>query len=248
MLTSRRSRFILARALSQRALPASALLALVGCTSPDILDPLAAENVVVEEAPPPVPESDEVPAADAVLTNPDGSTTDLGRVRSVTDHPSGGVLVVDVQAHLSLVTQEVNRRLLDGVEGRPVVLPDGRVVATSAEDPVDTDLWLVTIDGAPAQRLTDSPGSDGAPFVLEDGRVMFLSSRTGVTSLFVVDPTTGAASQLTNEGEQPGRLSDRFVPPPAVGEPWQEGSRVFYDAGDAVWSVDVVTGAAEVVR
>lgn len=230
------------------AISASALVALVGCQPGDILDPAAADDVVLLETPEQVPESDANPAAPVGLRERDGSITNLGKARAVTRHPNGGVLVVDEDQRLSLVEGDTRVTLLDEVEGRPAVLPDGRVVAARAADPGESDLWLVTLDGELPEALSEAPGADGHPFVLEDGRVWFLSSRTGVTSIFVLDPATGATTQLTNQGQQPGQLSDAFVPPPAMGEPWQEGSRVFYDAGDAVWSVDVVTGEAEVVR
>lgn len=237
-----------ARALPRLASSAVALVALVGCQPGDVLDAWAADDVVVLETPESVPESDANPTVDVGVRERDGSVTQLGKARAVTRHPRGGVLVVDEKKRLALVKRDRRVTLLDEVEGKPAVLRDGSVVVARATDPGESDLWVATIDGQPPRPLTKAPGADGHPFVLEDGRVWFLSSRTGVTSVFVLDPATGETTQLTNQGQQPGQLSDDFVPPPALGEPWQEGRRVFYDAGDAVWSVDVVTGEAEVVR
>lgn len=229
-----------------RSLPASALFALVGCQSGAILDSQVPAEVVVLEKSTPPSETDGISLATVAINEGDGSLTRLGRVQSVTRHPGRGMLLVDEGSRLVLVQRGVRTSLLDGVEGKPAVLPDGRIVASRAGDPGESDLWLVGVDGEAPRALTTGAGGNGHPFVLDDGRVMFLSSRTGVASIFVIDPATGETTQLTNHGERPGRLSERFVPPPAIGEPWQQGRRVFYDAGDAVWSVDVVTGHAEV--
>lgn len=226
------------------ALTLGCALALVGCT--DVLDRSPEAEIVALSTKTPAPETDELPTHEIALTQADGTAEPLGRARTARLHPRG-TLVVDEEARLLLVEQGARRPLLDSVEGRPALLPDGRVVASRSTDPGESDLWLVTLDGAPPRALTATPGADGQPFVLDDGRVLFVSDRTGVVGLYIVDPATGEVTQLTNAGERPGALSDRFVPTP-VREPWQEGSRVFYDAGDGVWAVDLRTGKAEEVR
>lgn len=237
--------------LTARTLPVPALacaFALVGCT--DVLDRSPEGELVALSTKTPAPETDEVPTHEVALSAPDGALDTLGRARAARMHPTGGALLVDEEARLLWVEKGergARRPLLDAVVGRPALLGDGRVVAARSTDPGESDLWLVTLDGAPPRALTASPGADGQPFVLDDGRVLFVSDRTGVAALWVVDPATREAKQLTNHGERAGALSDRFVPPP-VGEPRQEGTRVIYDAGDGLWSVDVVTGTAEEVR
>lgn len=220
-------------------------VALAGCT--DVLDASPDGELVALSAKTPAPETDEVPSAEVAFASRDGALDSFGPARAALLHPRGGALLVDDEARLSWVRKGVRQPLLDEVVGKPALLDDGRVVAARSTDPGESDLWLVTLDGAPPRALTATAGADGQPFVLADGRVLFVSDRSGVVALFVVDPSTREVTQLTNQGERPGALSERFVPTP-VGEPWQEGARVFYDAGDAIWSVDVTTGDAEEVR
>ncbi len=221
--------------------------ALVGCTA-EVIDASADEALLAVEHSAPRAETDEVPTATVALERRDGRVQELGDARAARLHPRGGALVVDANAALSLVQGDGKRALLDSVVGRPALLPDGRVVASRSTDIGESDLWIVTLDGAPPRALTSTAGADGQPFVLDDGRVLFVSDRTGVVGLYVVDPATREVTPLTNQGERPGRLSDRFVPTPAIGEPRQEGTRVIYDAGDGIWAVDIHTGKAEEVR
>lgn len=219
----------------------------LSCTAPTVVDATSDETLLALDRSAPAPETDEVPTSVVALSSADGAMLDLGDARAARLHPNGGALVVDGDAQLSWVKGDSRRPLLDSVVGRPAVLDDGRVLASRSTDLGESDLWLVTLDGAPPRALTATAGADGQPFVLEDGRVLFVSDRTGVAALYVVEVDSKQVRQLTNHHEVAGRLSERFVPPP-VGEPWQKGERVFYDAGDAIWSVDVVTGAAEVAR
>lgn len=234
--------------LGSRPSPLVALtgvLALAGCT--DVLDASPEGELVALSSKAPLAETDEVPTAEVALAGRDGALQRFGDARDARLHPRGGALVVDGEARLTWVKDGARRALLDGVVGRPAVLEDGRVIAARSTDPGESDLWLVTLDGAPPRALTATPGADGQPFVLDDGRVLFVSDRSGVAALYVVDPTTREVTQLTNQGERPGALSSRFVPPP-IREPQQEGARVIYDAGDGIWSVDIHTGSAEEVR
>ena len=85
-----------------------------------------------------------------------------------------------------------------------------------------------------------------ADVVLDDGRVLFVSDRTGVAAVWIVEPARQQARQLTNHSARPGRLGAAFVPPPVA---WtrQRGSVVEYDAGDARVVLDVDTATAEVL-
>lgn len=139
-------------------------------------------------------------------------------------HPRGWLIV---RPDGALLRQPDERRapvetLLTGVIPGLAVLEDGAVVATRrahspsgepTDAPDDTDLWLLSPDGE-ARVLVSGDGPDEQPFVLPGKRVGFVSGRTGVASLWTVDLETGQLLQLTNRGQRPGRLDERFVPPP----------------------------------
>ncbi|MBK7581635.1 MAG: hypothetical protein IPI67_15685 [Myxococcales bacterium] len=132
----------------------------------------------------------------------------------------------------------------EGVLGHPVSLPDGRrIESRTGRDPGESDLWLIEASGASAP-LTPAPGFDELPFVLPDGRVTFVSGRTTVASLFVVEPNTGETQQLTNIGLAAGKPWSGFVPPPAREPSFSDGALHYDDGSGKRWRVDVATGAA----
>lgn len=65
----------------------------------------------------------------------------------------------------------------------------------------DTDLWLVSADGAANRQLTHSESSDANPRWSPDGkRIAFVSDREGGRNqLFLIDPDGGEAKRLTSE-------------------------------------------------
>jgi len=137
-------------------------------------------------------------------------------------------------------------QLPTGSFGRAALLPGGRrVEARAGDEPGESDLWLVEANGA-ATPLCPALGPDEMPVALPDGRVVFLSGRTTVASLFIADPSTGIATQLTNHGLVAGKPWPSFVPPPSR-EAEVEGGALRYDDGSGRrWRVDLATGKAEV--
>ncbi len=96
-----------------------------------------------------------------------------------------------------LVTME---RLSD-----PQPSPDGSTIAfvrrsTDMEaDKGRTDLWLVGADGSAMRRLTEDPASDSSPRWSTDGRhLYFLSSRSGSSQIWRLDPAQGEPEQVSN--------------------------------------------------
>jgi hypothetical protein len=134
--------------------------------------------------------------------------------------------------------------LFDRARGKPTVLADGSVaVARAGSEPGETDIWLATAGGV-ARPIAAGPGPDDLPIALPDGRLAFVSGRSGIASLWIADPSTNMARQLTNRGLTPGKPLTGFVPPPleVLGV---SATEIRYDAGDAEgWSVDLATGAA----
>jgi dipeptidyl aminopeptidase/acylaminoacyl peptidase len=89
----------------------------------------------------------------------------------------------------------------------PQISPDGNWVAYTVkstdvkEDKDDTDVWMVSWDGARQLRLTSSPENETAPRWSPDGRYLsFLSSRPGKArgaQVWLLDRMGGEAQQLT---------------------------------------------------
>jgi Tol biopolymer transport system component len=154
------------------------------------------------------------------------------------------VFVVSPERELVRVDGSGERVLLDGAHGKPAPRADGSVVVARVADPGESDLWLVPESGSP-RALDPAPGPDDTPIALPDGRIAFVSGRTTVSSLFVLDAKGGPAVQLTNRGLRAGRPRIGFVPPPLhVLE--ASSSSILYDAGGgALWRVSLVSGRAE---
>ena len=229
----------------------AALVAWVGgCSGPTVLDEADGAALLQVSSSPAMADSDDVPVLGVVLSAADGRETRLPDARAAALWPAASaavdtrLVVVDADARL-LVQQGARRRqLLDGVVGEPVVLDNTRVIVARQTEPGETDLWMVTDDGQPPRALAAAPGADDSALVLHDGRVLFVSGRTGIASLWIVDADPMATPrQLTNQGQRPGALTSSFVPPPAT-TPTQQGSTIVYDGGDGtVWRVDLDSGA-----
>jgi hypothetical protein len=123
-------------------------------------------------------------------------------------------------------------------------LADGSsVVSRPGAEPGETELWITPAVGEP-RALAHATGADDLPTALPDGRVAFVSTRTTVASIWIVDPRSGAASQLTNRGLRAGKDLSGFVPTP-MKRMTAHGSELRYESAPGVeWSVDVDTGIA----
>jgi dipeptidyl aminopeptidase/acylaminoacyl peptidase len=96
----------------------------------------------------------------------------------------------------------------------PQISPDGKWVAytlntvDTTADKSDTDVWMVSWDGAQNLRITSSPENETAPRFSPDGRYLsFLSSRPGKAKgnqVWLLDRNGGEAQQFT---DFKGRLS-----------------------------------------
>jgi dipeptidyl aminopeptidase/acylaminoacyl peptidase len=60
-----------------------------------------------------------------------------------------------------------------------------------------TDLWLARSDGSGLRQLTTDPENDSNPRWGSDGAIYFLSSRSGSSQVWMIDPKGGEASQIT---------------------------------------------------
>jgi hypothetical protein len=164
-------------------------------------------------------------------------------VRAVSTAP-GAVYATTKNAELVRIDAEGQHVLLDGVRGKPAVLEEGAVVvARDFGDTGETDLWLVPARGA-LRALGAHPGPDDQPMAIPDGRIAFVSGRTGIVSVFVLDPKTDSLRQLTNRGLSVGKPLVNFVPPPLEVESVTETELVYDAGGGERWRVELETGEA----
>jgi len=87
----------------------------------------------------------------------------------------------------------------------PQVSPDGkRIVFVLRTTDLDanrgrTDLWIVNLDGSGLRRLTSHPDSDFNPCWSPDGgTVYFLSTRSGSSQVWKIEPEGGEATAVTS--------------------------------------------------
>jgi Tol biopolymer transport system component len=138
----------------------------------------------------------------------------------------------------------ISTKLLDRASGVPAILADRSVVVSRRGDaPGETDLWIVPSRGE-ARALAPADGADDMPVAMPDGKIAFVSTRTTIASIWILDPASGSASQLTNRGLIAGRKREGFVPPP-MQRMSAAGSELHYESAPGVWwAVDASSGAA----
>jgi hypothetical protein len=103
------------------------------------------------------------------------------------------------------------------------------------------DVLELSGDAKPRQVVA-GPGYNNAPTFAPDGKtLLFVSTRTGLSSVFRVGLDGQAERQLTNRGL--GTVGPAFVPPPeqAVSTRF-ERERFTWTASGARWFVDLATG------
>ena len=86
----------------------------------------------------------------------------------------------------------------------PQVSPDEKLVAftvrtTDLEANCGrTDIWIAHTDGSEVKRLTADPAGDWNPRWCLNGTLFFLSTRSGSTQIWHIDPFGGEAEQITD--------------------------------------------------
>ena len=76
----------------------------------------------------------------------------------------------------------------------PAISADGQRIAFAWQG----DVWIASVDGGEATRLTIHPANDASPFFSADGdQIYFTSNRSGRTQIHVMPASGGAATQIT---------------------------------------------------
>lgn len=79
--------------------------------------------------------------------------------------------------------------------------PDGGVIALSADDGGQSELFLVGRDGKPISQLTDTPDDEVSPCWSYDGSMLaFVSNRTGAPQIYVMSRDGSGARRVTMAG------------------------------------------------
>jgi Tol biopolymer transport system component len=79
--------------------------------------------------------------------------------------------------------------------------PDHRRFVIDADTSGNSDVYVVSVDGAPPVRLTNEPGFDGLTDWSADGRwIYFTSDRSGRIEIWKVPAEGGRALQVTHQG------------------------------------------------
>src|SRR5213594_3924365 len=86
----------------------------------------------------------------------------------------------------------------------PQVAPDGKSVAyvvtkaDKADNKIESDVWLVPLEGGGPRQLTAGPKHDRHPRWSPDGKwIVFESNRGGTFQLYLIAADGGEARQLT---------------------------------------------------
>jgi len=87
-----------------------------------------------------------------------------------------------------------------GLDYSPALSSDGTWTVFTSERNGSADLFRLNIDGTGLERLTDDPAYDDQAAIAPDGKsIAFVSTRgTGRAHVWLLDPTSRAARQLTN--------------------------------------------------
>jgi TolB protein len=79
--------------------------------------------------------------------------------------------------------------------------PDGSMIAVSAEQGGNTDVYLLSPEGQVIRRLTDSPDIEVSPAWSPDGqRIAFCANRSGGPQIYVMNVNGGGVRRLTFKG------------------------------------------------
>jgi Tol biopolymer transport system component len=127
-----------------------------------------------------------------------------------------------------------------GVEGRPALSPNGRLLAYVSETSGDADIFIQRVDGRNSLNLTeDSPYDDTTPSFSPDGSQIAFRSERGGGGIFVMGATGESVRRLSDRGHDPSWSPDAkriAVSTEQVNDPLGR------NATAELWIIDVGTG------
>ena len=87
------------------------------------------------------------------------------------------------------------RKFTDDAES-PAISPDGRYIAFSMRG----DIWIVSVNGGEARKITDDPYENKWPRFSPDGKkIAYYSNRNGNNDIFVIPVDGGQPEQITKD-------------------------------------------------
>ncbi|MBI5542852.1 MAG: PD40 domain-containing protein [Deltaproteobacteria bacterium] len=160
--------------------------------------------------------------------------------------PDGAVLAIHRGALLRLEGGRFRTLVASGLAPELQIDSTGSRVALVRLLPQgDSAIDVLELAGeARPRQIVSGPGYNNAPVFAPDGRtLLFVSTRTGLSSLFRVDLSGEGERQLTNRGLK--SVGPGFVPPPERAAPLRfEGDRLVWSADGARWFVELATGTS----
>lgn len=131
-------------------------------------------------------------------------------------------------------------KVADKVNYFPAFGPKGDSIAYIQQKGMDDhQLFLQSLNKSGSTALVKHAGGLASPVFSPSGtEVIFVSSKTGVASLWKMSLPNGQPEQLTNKGMVGGGgLPPHFVPPPHQGRIKWVGKWLAFDAGDSFWVI-----------
>jgi hypothetical protein len=167
--------------------------------------------------------NDETPPTHTLYAREGAGARVVARVWAVAP---GGAARVEPGGALRIGDAVVDTHVRPGL----ATAPDGTIAYARAESPPESDIWRVRPGGRPERVTTD--GRSERPFYLPDGRLLHTSSAgSGRVGWFL-------------DGRRLNSFPEARVP--AVPDRTRfEGGRVVFDAGDALYALDLETGRTE---
>lgn len=170
------------------------------------------------------------------------------RVIEASLSPVGGRIACITESYTLWVTDSSGEhaiKLYEGVVSGGAWSPDGSKLAFAAENPLDKipnpDIFVAeTKQNSVLTQLTTHISDDDIPAWSPDGRqILFVSGRTGIASLWIIQVDGSNLRQVTNKGIHGGQGTppEGFIPVPVFDKAivWPDQGKIYFHSGDELW-------------